>query len=99
MSLGTEIALIKALGGSGGGSGGGVLVVRVAGGTLDKTWQEIANAVASTGAVIVLENEGAVISAEVIMSAYRDGEEAYTVNVNGASYDTSSASGYPSTGK
>ena len=83
----------------GGGSGGGVLVVHVTGGTLDKTWQEIANAVASTGAVIVLENEGAVISAEVITSAYKDGEETYTVNVNGASYDTASASGYPSTGK
>lgn len=50
MALGTEIALIKALGG-GGGSGGGVLVVgwTVSGElenvyTLDKTWQEIHDA-------------------------------------------------------
>lgn len=91
--------IIDAIKAGGGGSGGGVLLVHAEGGTLDKTWQEIANAVASTGAVIVLENEGAVISADVITSAYKDGEEAYTVNVNGVSYDTSSASGYPSTGK
>lgn len=44
MSLGTEIALIKALGGNGGGSGGGVLVVTDTDGTLDKTWQEIHDA-------------------------------------------------------
>lgn len=50
MSLGTEIALIKALGGSGGGSsgGGGVLVVHLTwndnSADLDKTWQEIKDA-------------------------------------------------------
>ena len=48
MALGTEIALIKALGGNGGGSGGGVLVVTETDGTLDKTWQEIADAPMAT---------------------------------------------------
>lgn len=80
----------------GGGTGGGVLVVHNVNGTLDKTWQEIANAVASTGAVIVAENEGTVVKADVIMGAYRaDIAAGYTVDTIESEYDTASASGYP----
>lgn len=80
-----------------GGSGGGVLVVHAVGGTLDKTWQEIANAVASTGAVIVLENEGAVISADVIMNVlFDDSAGVYAVRGGDNIYVTESASDYPS---
>jgi hypothetical protein len=43
MTTGEVIALIKALSG-GGGSGAGVLVVTDTDGTLDKTWQEIHDA-------------------------------------------------------
>lgn len=52
---------------SGGGSGGGgVLAVHDEDGTLDKTWREIIDAVASTGAVVVWENDGTVVSAHII---------------------------------
>lgn len=43
MNTGEVIALIKAFGSGGGSSGGGVLVVNDVDGTLDKTWQEIAD--------------------------------------------------------
>lgn len=55
MALGTEIALIKALGGNGGGGTGGVLVVNLieseTGYTCDKTAAEIMDGV-NNGAVI-----------------------------------------------
>lgn len=57
MTTGEVIALIKAFGGSGGGSsGGGVLVVHYENGVLDKTWQEIHDAVAS-GQFVVIQSE------------------------------------------
>lgn len=59
MNTGEVIALIKAFGGSGGGSsGGGVLVVNIdeEHTTLDKTWQEIYDAVKNGTVVIFLQN-------------------------------------------
>lgn len=52
----------------GGSGGGGVLAVHDEDGTLDKTWREIIDAVASTGAVIVWENDGTVMSTHIITS-------------------------------
>lgn len=49
-------AIAKSGGGGGGSSGGGVLVVHYENGALDKTWQEIHDAVAS-GQFIVIQNE------------------------------------------
>lgn len=51
---------------AGGSGGGGVLAVHDEDGTLDKTWREIIDAVASTGAVVVWENDGTVVSAHII---------------------------------
>ena len=97
MSLGTEIALIKALG-NGGGSGGGVLVVTDTDGTLDKTWQEIHDAgfsVLNYGIGIYTTNF--FISNEsgyrvVFSHAYSDKGNVYVID---RVYTASSASGYP----
>lgn len=79
-----------------GGSGGGVLVVHDVLGTLDKTWQEIANAVATTGAAIVHDNDGAIVAAfSVTGAALNANKEKYYVIANDGSYDCDSASGYP----
>ena len=97
MALGTEIALIKALGGNdGGGSGGGVLVVHQSGNdlegyTLDKTWQEIFDA---DYPILVLESEYEkeyLLISNVLMEA----EQSYIVVVSNDAYGTTSADGYP----
>ena len=88
---GKTIALIKALSG-GGGSGGGVLVVHDVEGTLDKTWQEIHDAML-VGSVVVNHDEG------VIVLTYCFTEKGvYTVGTQTwgqIQYETDSASGYP----
>lgn len=81
---------------TGGGSSGGVLVVHDVLGTLDKTWQEIANAVATTGAAIVHDNDGAIVAAfSVTGAAFNLTKEKYYVLVGADSYGCASASGYP----
>ena len=90
MALGTEIALIKALGGNGGGSGGGVLVVTETDGTLDKTWQEIHDAMKSVGAVYDGgDDDGVYIISSTIIDTN------YIVNCSAGEWVASSASGYP----
>lgn len=82
--------------GGGSSGGGGVLVVHDVEGTLDKTWQEIANALGSTGAVIAWEHEGVLNSVYSITSAdYDQIGETYNVVAAQDSYSTASASGYP----
>ena len=93
MTTGGVIALIKALGGSGGGpSGGGVLVVNDVNGTLDKTYAEI---LASTVPVVIL---GASDDQKYwnLVSAIYDYDGAYSVVISESIvYATDSASGYP----
>ena len=94
MTTGEVIALIKALGGSGGGSGGGVLVVTDTEGTLDKTLQEIHDAMLSGGAVVSATNPARVD--QVIEASFDDRANAYDLIVRGdLYYSASSASGYP----
>lgn len=96
MSIGTEIALIKALGKGGGGSGGGVLVVHDEDGTLDKTWQEINDA---DFAVVLAyrSNLGAIVHMPV--NYCNEGKGTYDVScvLQGATvyYAAESASDYP----
>ena len=72
-------------------SGGGVLVVTDTDGTLDKTWQEIHDAMLSGGAVIQIgETE-----ADTVLRAYV-GKGTYFVSADGGIYSASSVSGYPS---
>ena len=97
MSLGTEIALIKALGGNGGGSGGGVLVVNGTKSgstiTLDKTWQEITDA---DVVVIVWEEFDLSVREFVASTNFDDKSESYEVTVlPNVTYTASSANGYP----
>lgn len=71
MNIGEVIALIKAFGGSGGGSsGGGVLVVNMdtATGTLDKTWQEIHDALAQGIPCVILYAEDGYVEQDLIVS-------------------------------
>ena len=79
---------------SGGGSGGGVLVVTDTDGTLDKTWQEIYDAMLSGGAVISADNPTrANIVAECIHET-KIGEYLCFL-FDGVLYAASSADGYP----
>ena len=80
---------------NGGGSGGGVLVVTDTEGTLNKTWQEIHDAMLSGGAAINGESVLAVTSAYI-------GKGTYFIEAGGTNtttlYSTNSASGYPANG-
>ena len=98
MTTGEVIALIKAFGGGGGGSsGGGVLVVHATGEddarTLDKTWQQIHDALLSGGAVIALSDQ----NVEIIRSvAYSNiGSSYYVETGSGEGFVTAEADGYP----
>ena len=89
--------IIDAIAAGGGGSGGGgVLVVHDVDDTLDKTWQEIHDAMLSGGAVID-DSHG---SAEAVARAYQ-GKTGYIVGIPGDGsaaplrYSASSASDYP----
>ena len=88
MSLGTEIALIKALG-NGGGSGGGVLVVTDTDGTLDKTWQEIHDA----GFAVSVNNEDGKTINYITFIGIDNGYIIETMNEY--NYIVSDASDYP----
>ena len=98
MALGTEIALIKALGGNGGGGTGGVLVVHetVSGDThtLDKTYQEIADA---EFAVLIFEGTGRDVGFyfPYALESYGSGGNAYFVQFNAVIYMASNTSDYP----
>ena len=83
-------------GGSGGGSGGGVLVVHYADvdSTLDKTWQEISDAIKTGVAFIYTESENEQYS-EPIVACVISGEEYQVQTYNENYYIASSASGYP----
>ncbi len=81
----------------GGGSGGGVLVVHDNDDTLDKTWQEIANAVAKSGAALVYEQNGVIVASHAIRDCrYNLKGDVYMVEVGLNVYTASSASDYPS---
>lgn len=80
-------------------SGGGVLVVTRTAGTLDKTWQEIVDAMSTTGAVLAHYGDGSIDNLITFRSAdvhQKSGE--YTVSTGDGITDiyvASSASGYP----
>ena len=74
-------------------SGGGVLVVHDVNGTLDKTWQEIHDAMLSGGAVIQANET----NVDTVESVYAGKGGTYTVVPSGGTYySASSVSGYPS---
>ena len=76
-----------------GGSGGGVLVVHDVSDTLDKTWQEIYDAILSGGAVIAFDGE---TIAGIIESAGVDINQEYQVTTCFEDiYMTATADGYP----
>ena len=87
--IGEIIALAKAFGGSGGGGGSGVLVITIEDNTMDKTWQEIYDAMITTGAVITKGN-----SALAVIDCYEEDGAYYVDDVNKC-YAASSANGYP----
>lgn len=80
-------------------AGGGVLIVNATtttseGGTittLDKTWQEIYDAVMSTGAVIMKNDGGAISIAPVLDVVSNPSLNVYSVGI----FDASSPSDYP----
>ena len=113
MTLGTIMALIKSLGGSSGGGGsggGGVLAVGATTSettaTLDKTWQEIADAPC---AVLILEDgESGIVTRLPLLRTWQ-AENVYTarfvmfaeaagieLSVAYWEFATDSADGYPS---
>lgn len=79
-----------------GGSGGGVLVVTDTDGTLDKTWQEIADADLAV-VIVASESKTAHLPAYNVTES-NHGVSCITLGRSGAverSYQASSASGYP----
>lgn len=104
VGIGEVIALHKALGSGGGSSGGGALVATDTDGTLDKTWQEIHDALL-TGGAIILQVDGQDAYCYTVFSVTKaPGESSFDVvagsivlpsDVASALYSASSASGYP----
>lgn len=84
-------------GGGGGSSGGGVLVVHNVDGALDKTWQEIVNAMAAGGAALVYGSNENIMGIQVIPNAYYDEEEEhpYIVQIGMLTFTSTTANGYP----
>jgi hypothetical protein len=78
----------------GGGGGGGVLVVHDTDGTLDKTWQEIHDAMLSGGAVYVYSNGGI----SVFVFAGSNGSQYHVDTASGDEFYTSTTDGYPQMG-
>ena len=79
---------------AGGGSGGGVLVVTDTNGTLDKTWQEIYDAMLLGGVSISADNPQRVMN--VASVSHNTKANLFQVIVWGdGRYQASSASGYP----
>ena len=75
------------------GSGGGVLLVTATDGTLDKTWQEIADA---DVAVIVFAGDDVYHKEFVTTVSFDEKNESYDIDVlPRGTYTASSASGYP----
>ena len=102
MTTGEVIALIKAFGGGGGGSsGGGALKVGVtvteSGDettyTLDKTWQQIHDALLSGGAVLAKSDKDVNAISSV---GYLPFASSYSVVIKSLTYETGSEDGYPS---
>lgn len=78
--------------------GGGVLAVHSVDGTLDKTWQEIVNAMASGGAANVFVSNEEILGVQVITNAYynpEEGERHYIVKIGMVTYTSTTANGYP----
>jgi hypothetical protein len=100
VSDGFRAAINKAVPKSeGGGSGGGLLVVTDTGGTLDKTWQEIHDAML-TG-LVVIQDGSKDSGINTVTQVYHD-TKGGTYQVYGGSsgnwspqYTASSADGYP----
>jgi hypothetical protein len=80
-------------GGGGGGGGGGVLVAQIFGSTLDKTWQEIHDAMLAGGAVVFFPVVGKV--SIVTAASYSPKAGQYFVESATVRYVTSTADGYP----
>jgi len=85
-----------------GGSGGGGLVVHMVGDnpvslTLDKTWQEIYDALTAGSYVLALQQYESGVDQVPINNAEIDGAD-YCVSVGNQLYKANSADGYPTTG-
>lgn len=78
----------------GGGSTGGVMVVHLNGNRLDKTWQEISDAMKSGMPVMVNSVAGDEVSNNWVNVA-RDNGDDFVVLINNDSYETNSSDGYP----
>lgn len=83
----------------GSGSAGGVMVVHLNGNRLDKTWQEISDAMRSGMPVMVNSVADVEDSLEVsnnwVNVARHNGDDDFVVLINNDSYETNSSDGYP----
>lgn len=89
--------IIDAIAAGGGGSGaGGVLVVHDVDDTLDKTWQEIYDAMLLGGASISADNPTRVMNVAIVTHTTKP-TDSFNVfaGINNFIYKASSASGYP----
>lgn len=86
--------LIRDLGNvtGGGGGGGGVLVVNLNNGALDKTWQEIHDAMLAGGAVMITDDGFVIV---IVSAGYSTLRNVYIVMSGDTDYVTSTPDGYP----
>ena len=85
----------KASANSGGGGTSDVLVVHDNDNTLDKTWQEIYDAM-SSGKIVYVVFNSAIFTSSSFVSVVRRDDDGYVVQISGNRvYTTSSENGYP----
>lgn len=83
-------------GGGGGSGGGGVLIVNDVNGTLDKTWQEIQTAMATSVVMIYQVSSEFGFWAHFYVIQVRNADGNFIIEVSsGDQYRATSASGYP----
>lgn len=77
------------------GGGGGAFIVNDVEGTLDKTWQEIFDAMSTSVAFVSYKSETE-IDYGIVEAAINGGSDEYTINAGAIGmYTTDSADGYP----
>lgn len=79
---------------AGGSSSGGPFVITNTNGTLDKTWQEIYDAISNATICVISHSQEDGNSLEFVTGAYLI-ENMYVVEVASGGYSTDSANGYP----
>lgn len=89
---GTYKQQLKAIA-EGGGGGGGMLVITTTDSTLDKTWQEIYDAMADSKLCVIFDVDQNTVEIDIV--AVADAGDYYTLHTMTSTYIASTANDYP----